>query len=55
MGNNEIFYNSIDELIDLENNEVKLRFSDKDFKLHSLIGLIVRHNLGVSSVFEFSK
>lgn len=55
MGNNEIFYNSFDKLIDLENNEVELRFSDKDFKLYSLIGLIVRDNFKANSVSGFSK
>lgn len=41
MGNEKIFYNFIDKLIERENNKVELKFIDKVVKLYYLIGLIV--------------
>jgi len=45
LGNYKVSYNLIDELIDLENNGVELKFPVKCVKLYFLIGLIVRDNL----------
>lgn len=55
LGNDQVFYKLIDELIDLENNGVELKFVDKCVKLYFSIGLIVGDNLGVNTVLGFSK
>lgn len=55
LGNDKVFYKLIDELIDLENNGVELKFADKCVKLYFSIGLIVGDNLGVNTVLGFSK
>ncbi|KAF0712080.1 Uncharacterized protein FWK35_00028806, partial [Aphis craccivora] len=46
LGNDKVFYN----LINLENNGVELKFSDKCVKLYFSIGLIGGDNLGVNTI-----
>lgn len=55
LGNDRIFVNLINELIDLENNGIELNFSNNTVKIYFSIGLVVGDNLGVNSVLGFSK